>query len=294
MSNRAPFSLAARAGASLLAAVLVGLAGCAGPPQVLRQPVPQKGQASRTESRMTLKNGKAILRVGNQQVEGTCAMTATSVEDDEVVEIEGRQVTKLRTTIITDTYQQSMKFEGENDSSSHPSPLVGETILRELQGGKWKNTLVGKEPNEKQRKELDSLSPPENNDDLLPEGPAKPGFTWKLDATRLRKLLGSRCTGLTGEEVRTFVKTTTLNGESCLLINSTVNIKGKMLDDDNNEANIEMTAKGTIYQSLKTGHAIKTSLTGTVKISGTVVNEGQRAQLEMSGPITVETTTKPK
>jgi hypothetical protein len=203
-------------------------------------------------------------------------------------------VTKLRTRVITEGTTETVEIAGQKDSNTGRGPLVGETILRERKDGKWKNTLVGQEPTSKQQKELDSFPPLENFDDLLPEGPVNPGYTWKLDAARLRKLVGTRCTGLTGEASMTFVRTTTLDGESCLLIDLTMNITGQMLDDDNSEMAIEMTARGTTYQSLKTGYDVKMSLTGTMKMTGTVVSDGQRVQMEMSGPITLESSTKPK
>src|SRR5262249_22232115 len=156
---------------------------------------------------------------------------------------------------VTDNYTESMKIEGENENHPEPGPLLGETILRERQqDGKWKNTLVGKNPNPKQQKELDFFPNLENNDDLLPERPVKPGYTWKLDATRLRKLVSSRFTEITGGASITFVRTTTCNGESCLLIDVTMDVKGKMLDDVKNEITIEKSIKGSSYQSLKTGY----------------------------------------
>jgi hypothetical protein len=292
MSHRLLSSLTTGAGALLVA---VALTGCsAGPPQLLRGPARQKGEASRTEFRMTLKNGKIVLRGGGQSTEGTWSMTSTAVEDDEFLEVEGRQVTKLRTTVLTDDYSESMKIEGETQNKSEPGPLLGETILRQRLGGKWKNTLVGKDPTPKQQKELDALPERENDDDLLPEDPVKPGYTWKLDATRLRKHFGSSCTGLTGESKKTFVRTTTFGGEECLLIDIVMDVKGKMLDDDNNELDVELKAKGSAHQSLRTGYDVRTTMTGTMKMSGTVLENGQRVHIEMSGEVTIETSTKPK
>jgi hypothetical protein len=234
------------------------------------------------------------VRAGNQRQEGTCDLTITNVEDDEILEVEGRQVTKQQTTVITDDRSESIQVGGEQDSHTERGPLVGEKILRERKNGKWKNTLVGKQPTPKQQKELDFLGPLENQDDLYPEGKVEPGHTWKVDPAHLRKLLGPGCTELSGEASMTFVRTTTLDGESCALINLSMNIKGKMLDDNNNEANIELTVKGPEYRSLRSGYNIKSSLSGTMKLTGTVVEGGQRVQMEMSGPVTVEVINKMK
>jgi hypothetical protein len=305
LANRTPSLRAHRCCIVLTAAVLTGLGGCsAGPPQVLRGPPPRKGEASRTQTKMVMEKGKISIRFlprveglglrGIERHEGTCAMTVTSVEEDEILEVDDRQVTKQHTKFITEDSTQTIEIDGEKDSHTERGPLVGETVLRQPLGGTWKNTLVGKAPTPKQQKELESLPPLENTDDLVPEGAVKPGHTWKIDAARLRKLIGARCTALTGEASMTFERTTTHGGESCALIQVTMNVKGKMLDDDNNAMAIEVTATGTTYQSLKTGYDVQTSLTGTIKIEGTVVREGQRIQTEISGPITLESSTKPK
>jgi hypothetical protein len=290
VAHRTLSSLAAGAAALLVAA----LSGCAGPPQVLRGPPPQEGETSRTETRTTVKNGKVVMHAGVERAEGTWSMTSTLVEDDEILEVDGLQVTKLQTTVVTDVYSESIKVQGENHDTSESGPLAGETVLRQRLDGKWKNTLLGKAPTAKQQKELDALPNHENNDDLLPEGPVKPGFSWELKADRLRRHIGARCTSLTGEAKMTFVRTTKVNGESCLQIDVVVDVKGKMLDDDGNEMEIEKKVKGTEYRSLKTGYEVKTTLSGTMKASGTVGSGGQRVKVEMSGPVTIETATKPK
>jgi hypothetical protein len=293
VSNWIP-SLRANRWRLLVVAALIGLVGCsAGPPQDLRGPARQKGQAFRTEMKLVMTKGKLVMGAGIQREEGTCDMTMTVVEDDEILEVQGRQVTKQQTTVITD--DRSMRVDGEKvPGPERGDLLVGEKILRERKDGKWKNTLVGKQPTTEQQKELHALGPLENTDDLYPEGKVKPGHTWKVDPAHLRKLLGPGCTEVSGEASMTFERTTTLDGEACALINLSMNIKGKMLDEDNTEANIELTVKGPEYRSIRSGYNIKSSLSGTMKLSGTIVEGGQRIQMEMSGPVTIETITKMK
>ena len=295
MSNRTPLLRANRWYVVAVAAAWTASAGCsAGPPQELRGPGPQKGQAFRIETKTVLKNGKIVMSVAGQRLEGTCHVTITNVEDEEILDVEGRQVTKQQTTVITDDATRSIEIAGEKDSSTERGLLVGEKILRQRKDGKWNNTLVGKEPTAKQKKELELLDPLENEDELYPEGKVAPGHTWKIDAARLRKFLGPYCTGLSGEASMTFERTATFDGESCALMNLTMNIKGKMLDEDNNELNIELIVKGPTYRSLKSGYDVKSSFSGTMKLTGTVVSDGQRVEMEMSGPATIETTTKLK
>jgi hypothetical protein len=278
----------------LVVAALIAQVGCsAGPSQDLRGPGRRKGETFRTESRTVMKNGKAVVRVGKESQEGSCEMTMTSVEEEQILAVEGRRVTKQQTTVLTDEMSLSVRIAGEHDNGTERGALVGEKILREFKDGKWKNTLVGKEPTAKQQKELDSLDPLEDGGELYPEGPVKPGHTWKVDPARLRKFFGPSCTALSGEASMTFVRTTTLDGESCILINFTMNVKGKLLED-NNEMDFELRVKGPEYRSLRSWYNIKSSLAGTMKRSGTIVNEGQRVLVEMSGPVTIETITKLK
>jgi hypothetical protein len=292
MSERTPASRGNRRFLPPVALCLAFLAGCSsGPPQDLRGPGPQKGQTFREEFTVAMKNGKIVIHAAGERVEGSFDSTATLVEDNEILEVDGRQVTKQQTTFVTDESSESIVIAGEKDGKTERGSLMGEKVLRERKDGRWKNTLVGKEPTAEQKKELDSLDPLENNDELTPEGKVKPGHTWKVDAARMHKFMGPRFTGLSGDASMTFEKTTTLDGESCALIKVTMNVKGKILDDENNEVTAEISASGPTYRSLKSGHDLKTSLSGTAKLTGTIVADGQKLQTEIHGPITVEGTT---
>jgi hypothetical protein len=274
---------------------LTALAGCsAGPPQDLRGPGRQKGQAFRTEDKLVLKNGKMVMSAGLQKQEGTCDLTWSIVEDYRILEVEGGLVTKQETTVIRDDTIMSIRAEGQNESMTERGPLLGEKILRECRGDKWSNTLVGKEPTAKQRTELKILGPLEDSTDLYPEGKVKPGHTWSIEPARLRKLIGPSFTSLSGTASLTFVKTTSLDGESCALIDLTMDIKGKALEEDNSETTVELSVKGPEYRSLRSWYNIKSTLSGTMKKSGTVAEQGQRVQFEVSGPVTIETIAKLK
>jgi hypothetical protein len=235
-----------------------------------------------------------ILSVGNRREEGTCDLTSTVVEDDQILEVEGGEVTKQETTVISHDTTISIQAEGQNESFTERGPLVGEKILRERRGDQWRNTLVGKEPTAKQKTKLHFLGPLETSADLYPEGKVKPGHTWSIDPARLRKFFGPRFTDLSGSASRTFVKTTSLDGEPCALIDFTMDIKGKTREENNTESTIELSVKGPGYRSLRSGYTIKSSLSGTMKRSGTIVHQGQQVELEISGPVTIETIDKLK
>lgn len=289
MSNHSPLPRANCWRVVLIASVFAALTGCAGSlPQELRGPGPQKGQTVHTETKIRFNHGQIVVRAGRQRTEGTCEFSMTTVEDTELLEVDGRQVTKLQSTISTDENSHAMQIEDKKDSGTDRGPLMGEKILRERVDGKWKNTLVGKEPTAKQKRELEFLAPLENEDELFPEGKVKPGHTWKADAARLRKFFGSRFTALSGDSSMTFERTANLNGEYCALIILTLNLKGKVLDEKNNELNFELTAKGPTYRSLTSGYDVNSWLSGSMKLTGTVTSGGQRVQAEMVGPVTVE------
>ncbi len=275
-------------------AALTALAGCsAGPPQELRGPGPQAGQNFRTETKLTVTDGRLAMRAGSQKLEGTCEMVTTIVVDNEILAVEGRQVTKHQSTIVANESKTSMKVGGQAHAQTERAALRGEKILHERQGW-WRNSLVGKTPTAKQKKELAFLDPLENEDELYPEGQVKPGYTWKVDGARLRKFLGAHCTALSGEAAMTFERTTTFGGESCALIRLTMNVKGKVRDLDSNELSVELNVKGSMHRSLKSGYDVKHSVAGTMKLGGTVTSGKQRVQMEMDGPVTLEATTKLK
>jgi hypothetical protein len=274
---------------------LTVLAGCsAGPPQELRGPGRKKGEVFRTERKLVLKNGKMVVWAGLQKQEGTCDLTSTIVEDDQILEVEEGRVTKQETTVIDDETNITARADGQNESKTEHGPLLGEKILRERHGDKWTNTLVGKEPNAKQKTELNILGPLEDKRDLYPEGKVNPGHTWTIEPARLRKLLGPSLKDQSGIASMTFVRTTSLDGEPCALINFTLNMKAKALEEDNSESTVEFNIKGPLYRSLRSGYTIKASLSGTMKKSGTLMEQGQRLQLEVSGPVTLETFDKLK
>jgi hypothetical protein len=290
-----------RSGWRLLAiAALIAIAGCSADPQNLRGPGRRKGQAYRTETKVEMKNGKLVIKPGGRSEEATCDLVATNVEDDVILEVEGGRVTKMETTFVSDDGTLTIRAGRESHQQTERGPLVGEKVLRELprsprpQGATWKNTLVGKEPNAKQKTELDLLQPADEEAEIYPEGKVKPGHSWKVDPERLRKQFGPSCTSLSGKASMTFVRTETIDGELCAIINVTKNLKGKMRLDEKTEMDVKWTLKGVAHRSIKAGYTIKSSLSGTMKMSGTIVEEGKRVHLEMSGPVTIETIQKRK
>jgi hypothetical protein len=285
-----------RWGVLLGAAALTALAGCSAEPpqQALRGPGPQPGQSSRTETKYTLTDGSLRMSAAGKKLEGSCDMVMTTVEDTEILAVEGRQVTKHQTTIVSQDREISTRASGRKHRQNERGALVGEQILCERTNGRWRNTVIGKKATAKQLKALAFLEPMENDDDLFPEGPVKPGSTWTVDGSKLRKFLGTACTSLSGKATMTFERMNTVNGEPCARIQLALRLKGKILDGDNNPLSFDLDIKGPLYRSLKSGYNAWYVMSGTLQMGGTVVSSGYRVQMEINGPVRAEATTKRK
>jgi hypothetical protein len=284
-----------RWGVLLGAAALTALAGCsAEPPQELRGRGRQPGQSSRTETKLTLTDASLRMSAAGKKLEGSCDMVMTTATDTEILAVEGRQVTKHQTTIVSQDHEAAMRVGGRTHRQNERGALVGEQILCERTNGRWRNTVLGKKATAKQLGALAFLMPMENDDELFPEGPVKAGSTWTVEGSQLRKFFGTPCTSLSGKATMTFERTTTVNGEPCARIQLALRLKGKILDGDNNQLSFDLDVKGPWYRSLKSGYDAWYVMSGTIRMGGTVVSSGQRVQMEINGPVKVEATTKLK
>jgi hypothetical protein len=115
----------------------------------------------------------------------------------------------------------------------------------------------------------------------------KPGHRWTVDGGKLRQLFGSSLQVEAGSLRRTFQRTIEADGELCAQIAEELDIRGKMRSEGGDWMQMELKATGTSRRSLKRGFTLSAHLTGTLTASGTVMEDGQRLQLKISGPLTM-------
>ena len=276
-----------------LAAVLAGAIGLSRAAENdtydLRGPAPKKGQVYATKEVSKLKGANLEATIGGQTIKLKQTMNETVEEEIKILAVDGRNVAKSQTKVT----KKVTEIVGEDAKSDE---LEGEIIISERLGeGKWKHSLVDTKPSAKQKKKLDRRVGPENDDDLYPEKPVKVGHEWTVDATALKKFLGNDFTDVSGKMKQKFVKVEAVDGEECAVIESSGNVKGKMVDEDDDQLDVELTVtKATAWRSIKTGVDVKSKMEGRMKLSGKKKIDGQDAELALDGPLVVEASTKLK
>ena len=259
----------------------------------LRGPAPKKGDVTVSRSVFKMKNGDVKLTVAGTKLNAKQTLTATEEEEVKVLAVEGRQPTKVQTRVIKDVAESSTSLEGADAmDDTKDGHLQGEVIVSERsKDGKWKHSLVDNKPNDDQKKDLDKRIGPENDDELYPEGKVKVGHTWTVDASALQRMFGGSITELKGKLKMKFVKIEDVNGEACAVIEAAGVIKG-IAKEDEGTLDVEMDLKSTTWRSIKTGLDVRDKASGTLKMSGKITMDGEKAEIEIEGPFTIEGTTK--
>lgn len=259
----------------------------------LRGPAPAKGQVVASKMSMTIKEAEANITVAGQKVPVTMTMTFTHDLQQEVVEVSGRQVTKVKEKVAKEGEKVKATAFGQDTEEDKPSELEGETVIGERsKDGKWTYKLVDGKPTDDQKKELKRRQGPENEDDAYPAEKVKVGHKWEVDAAKLKGLTGNTMTDVKGKMKQHFVKVETVDGEECAVIETTGKLTAKMQPEEDGDPapDVTMDLKATGWKSLKTGLEVKGTFAGKIKISGKQKAMGQEVEIEMEGPISAEST----
>lgn len=280
-------------GATAVLFAAVGLSRAAEDEYDLRGPAPKKGQVLYSKLVMKVKNADMTVKLMGQTLTLKQTLTMTTEEEEKLLAVDGRQVTKSQAKVIKDRVEIAADFMGQTMDSKEVNDLEGEVIVSERVGdGKWKHTLVDTKPTDKQKKELDKRIGPENDDELFPEGKVKVGHTWTVDAAAMKKFFGNSFTDVKGKLKQKFVKVEEVNGEPCAVIETAGPITAKMKDDDDDsDLAIALDLKATTWRELKTGVDVKAKFEGKIKISGVQKIDDFKADVVLTGPLTGEGTT---
>lgn len=277
-------------------AVLVGLAGSAAARQDaeydLRGPAPQKGQVVVKKSTFRIKDAKVAIKVMGMGLDAKQTLTATDEEEVKILAVDGRVVTKSQTRMLKEHVTTVTSLGGNEMEDDKTGDLEGEVIVSErTKDGKWKHTLVDTRPSAKQKKALDKMLGPETDDDLYPEGKVKVGHKWTVDAAALQRHLGGSITELKGKLAMRFVRVEQLNGEEVAVIESKGKITG-VAKEDEGDLDVELDLDGLTWRSVRTGLDVKDQAKGRIRMTGKVEMDGQKLDLDLSGPITIDGTAK--
>jgi hypothetical protein len=265
-------------------------AGCSsGAPQDLRGPAPQVGQVYRQEGKMTISNGTMIFTEWGVPQTARLDLIGYEVFEEEILAVVDRRVTKSRTRIFAERQKVTTRARGQTDIHTEPYPLEGETVLSERVGDAWKTTLEGKAPSPKQQAELKVFEPRYWSVDCYPVEPVSPGHRWTIEGQELRSLRGGGFQVDEGRLRMTFDRTVEMDGEPCAQVGQDWDVRGKMRGEGDSWLQMELQATGTSLRSLKRGFTLGGKLTGTLRLSGTVLDVGRQVQLKIDGPVTIET-----
>lgn len=259
----------------------------------LRGPAPQKGLAFLTSTTLHIKDADTTLKVMDQSLKMKMSLRMESEEEQKILEVRGRDVTRSQATIRKERAIIKSDFGGGMEITQ-PTDLEGQTIISELVGkGQWKHRLLDTQPTEKQKKELDNRIGIENDDELYPAEKVPVGHEWEVSAEALRKMFGNSVVGITGRVKQKFVKVEKFDGEDCAVVEAQGKIKGKMKNDDGEPTiDVEMTLKGTSWRSLRTGVELKSVFSGKISLSGKQKVDDADIHIEMEGPFSGESRTK--
>lgn len=276
--------------AALVAMVSAG-AACGDDKYDLRGPAPTKGQVVVSTNKLVIKDAEANITVAGQMVPLTMTMTFESKEEREALEVEGRQVTKVKDRIVAEGVNVKATAFGQENEENKPGDLEGETVIGERsKDGKWTYKLVDAKPTDEQERELKQRQGPESEDELYPAEKVAPGHTWEVDAAKLKSFIGNTMTDAKGTMKQKFVKVEKVGDEECAVIETTGKLTAKMVPEEEGDPapNVEMELKATGWKSLKTGLEVKGTFTGKIKIVGKQKAQGMEVDIEMAGPISGE------
>lgn len=256
----------------------------------LRGPGPQKNAPYITDGKLTVTAADATMTRGKDVVKFKLTLTATLNEEVTVQEVSGREVTKFATKVNRDRVETVGL--AKDAKYLETSVLEQETITGVRDGNAWKWTLASGKPTDPQTKELAERGGLETAAALYPEGKVKVGHTWTADAGSLSPILSHVLTGVKGELKRTFARVQMVDGELCVVIESAGKVTGKMKGngDPSPAADIDLTH--VAWKSPKTGLVVRESFQGKLKVKGDVKDGDAVTTLEISGPISGESTTK--
>lgn len=259
----------------------------------LRGPALRKGLTLQTNTTLNIKDADTTLKVMGQSLKMKMSMTMISDEEQKVLEVQGREVTKSQAHIRKERAIITSDFAGGMEITQ-PTELEGQTVISELVGkGKWKHHLLDAQPTEKQKKELDNRIGIENDDDLYPGEKVAVGHEWEVPAEALRKLFGNAIVKVSGKVKQKFIKVETVDGEECAVVEFQGKIKGKMKNEDGEPTiDVEMEMRGTAWRSLRMGVEIKGDFSGKITFAGTQKVDDAEVEIEMSGPFSGKSRTK--
>ena len=256
----------------------------------LRGPAPQKGTQFTTAGKLKVAGADAEMKRGDAVVKFKLDLTVTLEEDVKLLDVNGREITKLQTKLRRGRVETVGLAKGA--AQVEPSVLEQETVVGVFDGKTWKHSLAAGQPTEAQMKALAEFKGFASPDALYPNEKVKVGHAWTADASGLDRLLSHTLTDVQGKLDRKFAKVETIDGERLAVIESSGKVSGKMKGNGDQPPTADIEMKHTAWKSLKTGLVVNDSFTGTLAVTGRSKDGDVVTELTIKGPISGESATK--
>ena len=256
----------------------------------LRGPAPVKGAVYEARTHAEIKDAKLTIDVKGQEILLKQSIDDEQVQRVKVLAVEGYAVTKAEVTVVKNRVVIDTTLPtGQGQSDDKAGELDKQVYLTELKDGKWKNTLVDATPTDEQKKKLARVEGP-TGVEMYPAEAVAVGHAWTTSAADARAVVGDGVSAPGGKVDHKFLRVEEVGGEQCAVIESTGKIKGTVPEPGKAVAPaMAFDFKAVTYRSLKTGLDVKGTVTGAMKLTGTVQVGGNDADTTLEGKVTVET-----
>ena len=276
--------------------------------------VPKPGTVIRTQVAFKIEPGEFDAKASTGKQTGIVRMEAERIEETTILKPSQREKYRYELNIIKDNSTYDFVFSGEplfRDAGkvTFNDPLEGRKIRFTYTDDKWKRSLQkadppegqhgrfvlqgekeqGKNPDKEQQKKIQVRSIWELGEDFYPEDPVAVGYEWSTDgAPLLRIMFGENWLEEAGEATLKFEKLTEYRGEQAaeLLINA--ELKGRGLDNGNNELDYTIRVTGTIIRSIDSNMDREINLEGDVEMESVVVRNDVPVDVVIAGPFSIQ------
>lgn len=276
-----------RASLVLLAAILACPVSLAADGHVLARKgsLPAVGKSVTRTMVREMNDAALTLEAGDKKVPGKLSSKEAS---NEVLEI--LSPTKARRTLTSKTIESHIVvMEQEQPGPGKADPLQGLPVILEEKDGKWTATLEQGEATPEQKTALEKLAKDGNEEDDLAiygEAPRKPGEKWEVDLTKLPSFGGAK--DLKGTFAVEFIEVKEIEGVSCAVLKSTVDLSGTTVkEDDEPVLSIKMKGESLVHRSLADLVDLESKMSGTMDMEG---KAGEGMNMKISGPVTMNRT----
>jgi hypothetical protein len=203
--------------------------------------------------------------------------TVLDVQNNEVIRYQ-------RSVIIAENDLAYVYPDGNERALDHIDELAGEVVVSEKAGDKWGHALLAGRPDKGQAKALDRLTSPFEDREHIPAGNHAPGVSWEVDATQIKRLLGSSANAVSGKLTARFLRRDVFEGEDCAVIEYGGTMRVRCEPELNIPERIETSKVVKLnHYSIKSGIVVHSSFEIDSRSSGRMRLGGHVVRFEGNG-----------